>query len=150
MLSRFLLICFVIGAVKGALPRPYYNVKVNNDGTFDVTHFENEERPERRRMGGGLVIFATSPSGNEVQLELNPTATVGDLRRAAEAEGIGSRSILLFHGEQLRDNAMQLAEVGMSNEAKVAFTNPPRVGNVAVSVVDTTKSYVLMINRFSI
>ena len=127
MLSSIFLVCFVIEAVKGELPRPYYNVKINNDGTFDVAHFENEEDQARRRMAeGGMTVFVQKSDGDTRAVEVPPDATVASLREAANVQGLNLKPDATPHigGEPLMDENAHLADIGVTAEVTVVYQDP--------------------------
>ena len=110
MLSRFFLVC-LIEAVKGELPRSYYNVKVNNDGTFDVTHFENEEDPEKRRMTeiDPNENVAVTSSGMESTEHMDPARPIR--RMTDDDTGMPQYMDILVEGHDARSMLMKTVEI---------------------------------------
>eukprot|EP01065_Artemidia_motanka_P010083 TRINITY_DN1528_c0_g1_i1.p1 TRINITY_DN1528_c0_g1~~TRINITY_DN1528_c0_g1_i1.p1 ORF type:complete len:328 (+),score=92.17 TRINITY_DN1528_c0_g1_i1:69-1052(+) len=65
----------------------------------------------------GLTLFVQSHTGTKHPVDLLPTATVADLRQAAEEAGAGTA--LVYQGERLTDDQMMLADLGICPEAVV-------------------------------
>eukprot|EP01062_Namystynia_karyoxenos_P035714 TRINITY_DN26098_c0_g3_i1.p1 TRINITY_DN26098_c0_g3~~TRINITY_DN26098_c0_g3_i1.p1 ORF type:complete len:306 (+),score=55.51 TRINITY_DN26098_c0_g3_i1:69-986(+) len=74
-----------------------------------------------KATGAGMAIFVRVPGiPDAVCVELAPDATVGDLRREAEAQAEGRRvGRLRYAGEPLADEAVPLADAGIGPQAVV-------------------------------
>eukprot|EP01062_Namystynia_karyoxenos_P077202 TRINITY_DN7726_c0_g1_i1.p1 TRINITY_DN7726_c0_g1~~TRINITY_DN7726_c0_g1_i1.p1 ORF type:complete len:317 (+),score=56.34 TRINITY_DN7726_c0_g1_i1:81-953(+) len=68
------------------------------------------------KCGGGLQVYVRGADGSVQALELDPAATVADLRRAA---GVPRGTVLSFGGADLADDDVQLCDTGVSAEATV-------------------------------
>eukprot|EP00756_Hemistasia_phaeocysticola_P009206 Hpha_TRINITY_DN14844_c0_g2::TRINITY_DN14844_c0_g2_i1::g.169306::m.169306 len=70
-------------------------------------------------MGGGLLLYVSvPPEGRRIALELDPSATVDDLR-AAVRETAGSDLELNWQGSELRKGTESLADLGICPQSVV-------------------------------